>query len=252
MVDRRARDTILPDAATCRGTSPIVSKRLAIVQSNYIPWKGYFDLIASVDEFVLYDDAQYTVRDWRNRNRIKTRHGLKWLTIPVTAGARSRPIRDVDVADGGWAETHWQTIAHAYASAPHFASIRAWLEPLFRNCQATRLSDINRSFLEAVATALDIRTPLRWSWEYGGSGARTTRLVEICVRAGATVYVSGPSARNYIEPERFAEAGVALEYFNYDGYPEYEQLYPPFEHGVSVIDLLCHAGRESRRFLERH
>lgn len=228
-----------------------VSKRLAVVQSSYIPWKGYFDLIASVDEFLLYDDVQYTVRDWRNRNRVKTRHGVKWLTVPVLQGARDREIREVVVSDPGWASLHWRTLAHSYAGARHFAEIREVIEPLYLGCQETQLSAINAAFIRACCGLLGISTCIRWSWEYPASGSRTERLLDLCRKAGATTYVSGPSARAYIRPELFEREGMTVEYFDYSGYPEYDQLFPPFDHHVSIVDLLFNQGPNARRFMKR-
>jgi hypothetical protein len=110
-------------------------RKAAIVQSSYIPWKGYFDLIRQVDEFILYDDVQYTRRDWRNRNLIKTPHGLSWLTIPVDVkGKYFQSIRETRIADPGWAERHWKTIVHNYSRAPHFDHHRQKLEELYLGC----------------------------------------------------------------------------------------------------------------------
>src|SRR5262245_18843047 len=91
-------------------------KSVAIVQSSYIPWKGYFDLIRAADEFILLDDVQFTKRDWRSRNRIKTKDGLHWLSIPVlTKGRYDQRISDTTIADASWSERHWHTIHNAYA-----------------------------------------------------------------------------------------------------------------------------------------
>ena len=87
--------------------------------------------------------------------------------------------------------------------------------------------------------------------DYGGKGNKTERLVEICTRMGASEYLSGPLAKSYIEPDQFSAAGITLTFFDYAGYPEYPQLYPPFDHFVSVIDLLVHTGPEALRYLER-
>jgi WbqC-like protein len=240
-----------------------VGKRVAIVQSNYIPWKGYFDLIAAVDEFILFDEVQYTRRDWRNRNRIKTRNGPLWLTIPVAVkGNYSSPIRDITVSDPGWNVKHWRTLRTTYARAHRFRDMEPRVEELYLGCQEERLSEINRRFLEAICGWLDIGTPLRWSWEYPAAelgvnesetrerdGTRTRRLAEICAQAGAAIYLSGPAAKAYLRPEPFAEHGIEVEYFDYSGYPEYEQLHPPFDHHVSVVDLLFNTGSDARRHL---
>lgn len=229
---------------------PVAAKRIAIVQSNYIPWKGYFDLIHAVDEFVLFDTAQYTRRDWRNRNRIKTAEGLQWLTIPVaTKGRYLDAIRTIEVSDPAWNQRHWRTIVAHYSRAAHFRAVAPALEHLFLSCTETRLSAVNLHLLEGLCSLLQIETPLSSSSDYPMAEGQTERLVSICVAAGATVYLSGPSAASYIEPDKFAAAGVALEYFDYQGYPEYDQLYPPFEHNVSIVDLLLNTGPDATRYM---
>jgi hypothetical protein len=225
-------------------------KRVAIVQSSYIPWKGYFDLIRAVDEFVLFDDVQFTKRDWRNRNRIKTPEGLSWLTIPVAVKGRfTQRIRDAAIVEPQWAEKHWRTIKRAYGRAPFFREYEPALERLYATAVDDRLSAINHHMIAGVCRLLDIHTPLTWSTDYTLDDDKTGRLVGICRQAGAAEYVSGPSAREYIDTAQFDAAGITLTFADYGGYTEYPQLYPPFEHGVTVIDLLVHAGPEARRFM---
>jgi len=230
----------------------MASKSVAIVQSCYIPWRGYFDLIASVDEFILYDDRQFTRRDWRNRNRIKTPQGTRWLTIPVeTKGRYHQRIDETLIEDPGWPDQHRKTLTHNYAAAPHFADYRVLLESLYGAAKSEpRLSSINRQFIEAIAGALGITTTLSWSTDYEVDGAKTDRLVALCRAANATHYLSGPRARSYLDEGAFADAGIRLTYFDYSGYPEYEQLYPPFEHAVTILDLLFHTGPEAPRYLK--
>ena len=226
-------------------------KRVAIVQSNYVPWKGYFDLINSVDEFILYDDRQYTRRDWRNRNRIKTAQGPRWLTVPVAAKGRyTQRIDETRVSDLSWVERHWRTISVNYAAAPFFHEYSAALETLYVGCHEELLSLVNRQFLSEICAILGISTPLTSASDYHAVGDATERLVALCRAAGATHYLSGPAARAYIDPESFEEAGIELEYFDYSGYPEYEQLYPPFEHTVTIIDLIVSVGAEAPRFMK--
>jgi WbqC-like protein family len=227
--------------------------RIAIVQSNYLPWKGYFDLIRSVDEFVLFDDAQYTRRDWRNRNRIKTAQGPAWLTVPVqTSGRFHSPIKNITVADPDWGKRHWRSILASYANAPHFHAYAGAIEALFHDSRQSNLSLINRRWLEFLCDLLDIRTKLSWSMDYQAQTGRTERLISICQQAGADTYVSGPSARVYLDEGLFRAAGIEVRYFDYAGYPEYEQLFPPFDHYVSVIDLLFNAGPRARQYMLRH
>jgi hypothetical protein len=228
----------------------VSAKRIAIVQSNYIPWKGYFDLINSVDEFVLFDDVQYTRRDWRNRNRIKTAGGLAWLSIPVSnKGQFEAPIKSISVEDPDWALRHWRTLCANYARAAYFRSYAALFEQLYLGCRESRLSDINKRFLSAVCEVLGITTKLSWSWDYQFQEGKTERLVSICRQAGAGVYLSGPSAAAYIDAAQFQHAGIELVYFDYTRYPTYRQLFPPFEHQVSILDLILNEGSDAPRYM---
>jgi hypothetical protein len=229
-----------------------MGKRVAIVQSNYIPWKGYFDLIASVDEFIVFDSVQYTRRDWRNRNQIKTSSGLLWLTIPVEAKGRyEQSIKDVTIADKRWTRRHWETIRHNYAQASAFSEAGDLMEGLYRKAEGlSYLSAINQVFLHRICEYLEIRTKLSASMDYVVVSGKSERLVALCRQAGANVYVSGPSARAYLDESAFQAAGIHVEYFDYSGYPIYRQLHPPFEHAVSVIDLILNEGRAARRYLK--
>jgi hypothetical protein len=213
--------------------------RVAIVQSNYIPWKGYFDLIARVDQFVLYDDAQYTRRDWRNRNRIKTPQGLAWLTSPVqtTRSFQTEPllvrgrymqrIRDVEVDDNGWARRHWRSLMHHYRAAPARAHHQDALEELYQTAPSGSLTEINQHFLAGICRLLEIRTPLRRSSELDLVGERSEQLRHICRQVGASVDVSGPAARAYLDETIFRAEGVNVEWADYSNYPEYRQFHPP-------------------------
>jgi WbqC-like protein family len=228
-----------------------MSKSIAIVQSNYIPWKGYFDLINLVDEFVLYDDVQYTRRDWRNRNRIKTPTGPHWLTIPVdTKGKYLQKVKDTMIADSSWRSVHWRSIVHNYSHAAGFACYRDELEALYRDATDSSLSLTNHRFLVTICNWLGIATPLSWSSAYSLEEDRTRRLVGICSQAGANVYLSGPSARAYLDETLFEDEGIEVRYMSYDGYPEYPQVHPPFRHDVSILDLLLNTGRHARTYLK--
>ncbi|MFF0308453.1 WbqC family protein [Streptosporangium sp. NPDC004379] len=225
-------------------------KRVAIVQSNYIPWKGYFDLIAGVDEFILLDDVQYTDRDWRNRNRIKTATGPRWLSIPLRSGPRGRLISEMTVADPGWNAAHWRILAQSYRKAPCFDEFAPVLERLYLECGGDRLSEVNRHFLEGICSILGIGTELRRSADYRAVGTRTERLVDLCRKAGATQYVTGPAARAYLDEDLFRRAGIGVRWFDYSGYPEYPQLHPPFDHQVSVLDLILNTGPKAAEHLK--
>ncbi len=224
-------------------------KKVAIVQSNYIPWKGYFDLIASVDEFILFDDMQFTKNDWRNRNLIKTPQGLQWLTVPAGQNINRR-IRDVVLPDARWQSKHWKTLTANYRRAPHFSEIADWLERLYLSEVFTGLSQMNRCFIETVCEYLKIRTVISTSSDYILVEGKTERLIDLCIQAGGTEYVSGPAARDYIEAGAFADLGIKLTWFDYAGYPEYPQLWGGFAHNVTILDLLFNCGRESCRFMK--
>jgi hypothetical protein len=224
---------------------------VAIVQSCYIPWKGYFDMIGRADEFVLLDDAQFTKRDWRNRNLIKTPDGPLWLTIPVeTKGRYHQRIDETAISDPGWRDRHWKSLVHSYAAARGFAEYRDAVEDLYRGTSDRMLSGVNRRLLEGICALLGISTPLTRSSDYAIEGVKTDRLVNICTAAGATVYLSGPRARAYLDEVRFREVGIEVEYMDYSGYPEYPQPYPPFAHAVTILDLLFSTGADAPRYLK--
>lgn len=227
---------------------------VAIVQSNYIPWKGYFDLIRRADEFVLYDDVQYTRRDWRNRNRIKTADGVQWLTVPVEVkGKYTQTIREVRVSDRQWAANHWARLRHAYARAPHFADHAGLLADLYAEAgRLDLLSDINRLFIRRVCDLLGVRTRVTDSADYRPDNPDPSgRLLDVCRRAGAATYLSGPAARAYLNEELFHRAGVAVRYMDYAGYPEYPQLHGPYDPAVTVLDLLMMTGPRAPEYLDR-
>ena len=226
-----------------------MTKRIAILQSNYIPWKGYFDLIAAVDEFILYDDMQYTRRDWRNRNQIKTPQGPLWLSIPVRVKGRfHQTIRETELESPDWGLKHWKTISSNYRQAPYYSEISSWLEPIYTSGRHTHLSPLNRDLIEAICGYLGITTRITNSWDYVLSTGKTERLADLCVQAGATEYVSGPAARTYIEESCFTDRHIKLSWFEYSNYSVYPQLHGSFTHFVSIIDLLLNCGPNAFRF----
>jgi hypothetical protein len=228
-----------------------MTKKVAIVQSNYIPWKGYFDMIAAVDEFILYDDVQYTRRDWRNRNQIKTPQGRQWLTVPVKVKGRyEQSIRETEIDGTQWARAHWKALAQNYRRAPHFAQVAARFEPLYLKREHTHLSPLNRALIEAACAYLGITTKISNSWDYASIDGRTERLADLCAQSGGTEYVSGPAARDYIQERVFSERGIRLTWFEYAGYPEYPQLWGGYAHGVSILDLLFNCGHDAPRYMK--
>ncbi len=226
-------------------------KSCIITQSNYIPWKGYFDSINQVDIFVIYDDMQYTKRDWRNRNYIKTPQGLKWLSIPVeVSGKFHQKINETLISDKAWNRSHWESIKQNYKEAPCFKDHKDWLENLYMNCQFDKLSEVNEYFLKEIGNFLGIKTEFRRSEEFVLSEERTQKMVDICVDLGADNYYSGPSAKAYMIEDKFTDKGIQLHYFDYSGYPEYPQLFENFEHGVSIIDMIMNLGTETPNYMK--
>lgn len=226
--------------------------RLCIIQSCYIPWKGFFDLIGRCDQYVVYDSAQFVKQHWFNRNRIKTANGVKWLSIPViTSGRLGQPIDSVEIAKP-WADQHWHSIKQAYGQAPFFGclepTVRAWYE---RADRETLLTNVNMIFMQGIAGFLSPRTQIVRDNCYPVAGDRMERLLEIVKAAGGTCYLSGPSARSYFDESIFDAAGIATDWMNYEGYQEYSQLHGGFEHAVSALDLLFNTGPQATRYLLR-
>lgn len=224
-------------------------KKVAVLQSNYIPWKGYFDLIAAVDEFIIYDEMQFTKNDWRNRNQIKTPQAVQWLTVPVGQNIQRR-ICDVSLTDR-WQAKHWKSLESNYRRAAYFETISRWLQPLYLQARYDNLSQLNVTFIKAVCEYLGITTRISHSQDYRLIDGKTERLVDLCLQAGASEYISGPAARGYLQVELFNVHNISVQWFDYSGYPEYPQLWGPFTHGVSILDLLFNCGPQSKAYM-RH
>ncbi|MDI1265613.1 MAG: WbqC family protein [bacterium] len=223
--------------------------RVGIIQSCYVPWKGFFDLIGRLDLYVVLDGAQYVKRHWHNRNRIMTPGGPIWLTIPVSTKSRfEQPIEDVGFAEP-WADKHWRSIELAYRKSPFFADEAPALRAAYEAAERLdRLTDVNTLFLQTLMDRLGIKTKMVRDGVYSPEGARTARLLDICKKSGATSYLSGPSARDYFDEAPFSEAGIAVEWMSYGPYQPYPQRGPAFDHAVSVIDLLFSTGPASASF----
>lgn len=220
--------------------------KCAIVQPSYLPWRGYFHLVQKSDVFVFYDDVQYDKHGWRNRNQIKTPQGLQWLTVPVSARGnvtQGKPINQVTIADQRWQAKHLAAIEQNYSRAPF---VDRCLEIVTPHISAGHefLADLTVALTEAIARELGATTRFVRSSELSAAGSKTARLVALLHEVGATEYISGPRARAYLDEQQFADAGVALEYMTYD-YAPYEQLHPPYEVTVSIVDLLAMKGPEA-------
>ena len=229
-----------------------MGKKLIITQSNYIPWKGFFDSMAAVDEIMLYDDMQYTRRDWRNRNKIKTANGTQWLTVPVEVkGKFFQKIKETRISDENWTKDHLNLLRQNYCHSKYFKEIFPMVESWYNKAAGFEyLSEINGYFLRVIADYLHIDTPITWSSDYQLAEGKTERLVDLCVQRGASDYYSGPAAKNYMDESLFEAANINVHYWDYSGYDEYEQLYPPFDHAVSILDMIFNLGDKTTDYMK--
>jgi WbqC-like protein family len=223
--------------------------KVGIIQSNFLPWRGYFDFIRECDLFIVHDDLQYTKGDWRNRNKIKTLRGAEWITVPVNYKRTSQLIDETTIDySTPWAQKMINRIRESYRQAPHFDLFFPQLSS-FLSEPAASISDLNLRLIKWACRNLEIGTTIELSRIYHPLGAKTDRLIGILKQVGATSYLSGPAARSYLVPELLDSEGIKLEYKTYN-YAEYHQLYPPFDPYVSIIDLFFMMGEKSRSYLE--
>ena len=223
--------------------------KIIITQSNYIPWKGFFNAMHQVDKIVLYDDMQFTKRDWRNRNLIKTPNGLKWLTIPVEVkGKFHQKINETIISDKDWNRNHLNLLKENYKKADSYKEVIDWVEDLYKNCQFDLLSDVNQYFIEKINDYLGIKIEIYRSEKFILEEGKTERLVSICKDLKATEYYSGPAAKDYMDELLFDDESIKVNYFDYSGYKEYPQLYGEFQHGVTILDLIFNLGEKAKDY----
>ena len=223
--------------------------KAVVLQSNYLPWIGYFDLIDRADICVFYDDVQYTKNDWRNRNRILTKKGLEWITVPVGQSI-SRLINEVEIRDPSWQKEHHKRIMNAYVIKNQDTWSLELLDALFMRKQWTNLSELNQETIKFICRDyLNIDTKFDSSINYDLQGSGEARLLSLLSQIKATHYLSGPAGENYLHSNNFADAGIALEFINYPSYSKYEQIQKPFLSKVSVIDLLLTIQTASKTYL---
>jgi len=222
--------------------------KLAVLQSNYIPWKGYFDIIHDVDLFLFYDEVQYTKNDWRNRNQILTDTGLKWLTIPCGYDI-TRKICEVKIKNEfDWQKQHYNLIKHCYSKAPFYKKYEDFLNYVYLDKEWEYLYEINRFIIKTISTEfLGIKVQFADSRDYPTFGSGHEKLLSLVKATGADTYISGPAAKDYIITNDYKQAGIEIIWKEYFGYPEYKQLYEPFRHNVSILDLLFNTGENANR-----
>lgn len=223
--------------------------KVAVLQSNYVPWRGYFDIIHDVELFIFHDDLQYTKNDWRNRNRIVTEGGTKWISVPVGTDEH-RLILDVKMTDAGWQKKHFDMLRASYRKAPFFEKYRPFLEHVYLETKWDYLYELDRYLIETISREhLGISTRFADSRDFHFCGVKHEKLLTMLQSAGATTYVSGPAAKDYIRSDDYEKAGIELIWKDYAGYPEYLQQFGAHDYAVSILDLLMNTGDEAPYYI---
>lgn len=219
-------------------------RKIAILQPNYIPWKGTFDLINQVDVFVFYDDVQYTVKDWRSRNRIKTQSGDIWLSVPVIhKGRRNQLIYEAEIdTSSNWQKAHFKSLSIAYKKAPYYDKYSYLFDEIYRNNEWTNIADLNIFTTKLISNALGIKTDFYRSKDLSLNGSKNgDKVIKICKILECNHFINGPSAKAFMDHSLFEDCKIKLSYIEYD-YLEYTQLYGEFNHFVTVLDVLFNCG----------
>ncbi len=201
--------------------------------------------MASVDVFVFLDDVQYSKNGWRNRNRIKTSQGLRWITVPVRHRSLAQLIADTEIDDRkDWRESHMRLWHENYRTALYYRVVLELLGDMERGTVGT-ISELNIALTRKIALYLHITPRTLLSSELQVSGTKTDRLIDLMKKLNATTYLSGPSADAYLDKAAFRNNGIRLEYKSYD-YGTYPQLWDPFEGAVTVLDLIANCGPDAK------
>ena len=217
--------------------------RVVIHQPAFLPWTDYLLRIAWADFFVFLDSVQYTRRNYQNRNRIKSRHGAQWLTVPLRRAPRNQVIAEMRIDNSrDWRTRHGNLIRESYRSTPHFGETCSLLEPVYAR-EWDRLTELNCDWTIRMATALGARTQFLRSSELKVEGKGSELILNLCLELGATCYISGSGGRSYLEAERFRRNGVEVVYVP----PlelRYDQVHAEigFIPQLSVIDYLFSEG----------
>lgn len=215
--------------------------KAVILQSNYIPWKGYFDLINDADLFIFYDEVQYTKNDWRNRNQIYTKNGLQWLTIPVGTQETKNKISEVQI-DSGWQKKHAKSLELGYKSAPFYYQLEELMNDYLLEKEWRYLKDLNQYLIKSIAAKIGITTTFKDSASFMQEGDKVSKLINILKQSGATEYISGPAGKDYLEESKhlFQENEIKLTYKKYPAYKAYDQFNRQFVNNVSIADMIAH------------
>jgi len=222
---------------------------VAIHQPNFLPWLGYFHKMACADRFVFLDGVPFAKGSYTNRVKIKTAAGEQWLTVPViTSGKLGQDITGVRCNDAAnWRKKIAAALQTNYKQCPHYRPYGEQVTEII-SAAADSLTGLNVRLVQYVADKLDIRTPTVRSSGLKAQGRAVDLLIGICHELGADTYLSGSGGANYQDEEMFSKGGIRLIYADYH-HPQYPQQFGDFISGLSVIDLLCNCGPDSRSIL---
>ena len=221
-----------------------MTRTVVIHQPDFLPHLAFFHRLLYADLFVLLDTAQYvtgTSRSWMNRDKIKTRNGAKWITVPVQKSKRGARIMDIALLPTDqWRTDGLRLIAENYKEAPFFNVVFPSIEELYR-CKCERLLDFNLKSITMLMELLGIKIETTLASSLNPVGKANELLVDILVKTDATTYLSGVGATDYYDPEPFKTANIAVIWQDFQ-HPVYPQLYGDFIPYLSSIDLLFNCG----------
>jgi hypothetical protein len=225
----------------------------SVHQPQYLPWLGFFDKVDKSDVFVFLDDVQYKHREFQNRNKIRTKDGWIWLSVPVFE-ERGMKIKDIRIdPTRSWAEGHLKSLKSWYAKAPYFDRHIGFFESLFAK-KRERLVDLNVAVIEYVLGVLGIKKKVFFETELSAGGEKSQRIVNIGKKIGANIYLSGAGGKDYLDEGLFHGSDIALEYQDY-AHPVYRQQFMKSEKDfmpyLSVVDLLFNEGDASGSVIRR-
>lgn len=222
--------------------------KTAIMQPYFLPYLGYFQLIAAVDCFVVYDTIQYTKRGWINRNQMLRGGQAVPFTLPLQKASDYLDVRDRQLAESFDPSSLCAQIAGAYRKAPEFARTFPLIESLL-HYRGANLFDVIHNALRQCCDHLGIATPIRVSSDVeGGPPALrgVDRVIDICRRTGASTYVNPPGGRELYSGEHFRAHGLELKFLQ-PTLPPYRQFGSDFVPSLSILDVMMFNSPETIR-----
>lgn len=227
----------------------ISNTKAGIIQSSYLPWRGFFDFISTVDVFIFHDDIQYTKNDWRNRNKIKAEDDIKWLTMPVKKDKVNKTIANTFlVNEKYWKKKHLRVIGHYYRNCSYKEILNQLISDSL-DIEHKTISELNIYLIKRICKYLKIDTTILNSNELKVEGQKTEKIINLLKKIKADTYLSGPRADSYLDKELFVRNNINLEYKSYK-YKQYPQLGSSFINNLSIIDLIANCGEKSIDFIK--